>query len=330
MTGLAFETAAYRLELRPNGLLASLSVGGEPFAELRPLAAADTTAAPDETLAVSEPRPLENAGGFVVERRSTVWERAGVDILCGDDTLELRPWVEGRGALTDVHLLACRSALPGEPLGFLPSGRRFRSLFSPNPGDPRLVVRPASQSAVIGVSGDGTPGRGHWLFTPAPLLLALTTAAEPDPDEELAAGWTALGVEATVAELAFVQLEYVPGDGSFSLRLEYDGHTEVDGRLELPRLVLEPGHATPYAALRRQRERLIARGEAPPATERARPAWWSEPIFCGWGAQCELVRGSGHFASSGRFVPYPSCHLSSIVTIPGCTSSASSCSRNAS
>ena len=298
MSQLAVETAAYQLELRPDGLLASLSTpAGALLAELRPHAAIDTVAAPDETLAVEAPRPLEGARGFVVERRSTIWERAGVDVVCGDRTIELHAWVEGRGSVTDANLLALRSLLPAGPLGLLPSGRRFRSLFSPNPGDPRLVVRPASASAVIGISGDGTPGRGHWLFTPAPLLLALTTAADPDDEDELPDGWTALGVEAPVEELRFVQLEYVPGDGSFHLRLEHDGHVHVDGRLRLPAVVLEPGHATPYRAIAAQRERLVARAQAPKAgPRRERPAWWSEPIFCGWGAQCALARGTGRFA----------------------------------
>jgi len=289
------ETEAYRLELRADGLSASFAAGGEHLADLRPLAAVDAVAGPDETLSVDAPVALEAERGFRVERRSTIWERAGVDVVCGDATVELRPWVVGAGAVTDVHLLAFRSLVPGQPLGFMPSGRRFRSLYSPNPGDPRRVVRPAGESAVIGVSGDGTPGRTHWFFTPAPLLLAFARDELRDP-VETDSGWLALGIEAPVGELGFVQLEYVPGEGSFGLRLEYDGHTRVDGELRLPALVLSPGHATPLDALREQRARLSSRGLAPAAAARERPAWWSEPIFCGWGAQCDLARGSGRFA----------------------------------
>jgi hypothetical protein len=295
MSGLVVETPAYRLELRPDGLLAELSApDGTPLASLRPLTAIDTAAAPDETLAVEPPREAD--GGFVVERRSTVWDRAGVTVVCTDDHVELRPWVAGRGSLADAHLLGFRSLLPGQPLGFMPSGSRFRSLFSPNPGDPGKLVRPASEPAVVGVSGDGTPGRGHWLFTPAPLLLALTTAREATADAELAEGWLAVGLAAPVAELGFVELAYLPGDGAFSLRLDYDGHTEVDGERALPAVVLAPGLRTPYEAIRRQRAQLTARGLAPEPVPRATPAWWSEPIFCGWGAQCELARGTGRFA----------------------------------
>jgi len=110
MSHLVVETPAYRLELRPDGLLAELSApDGTPLAALRPLAAIDTVAGLDETLAVEQPEPVE--GGFVVGRRSTVWERAGMTLVCGDESIELRPWVAGRGTITDVHLLGVRKPL---------------------------------------------------------------------------------------------------------------------------------------------------------------------------------------------------------------------------
>jgi hypothetical protein len=302
MSELVVETSAYRLELTSNGLFADLSTpGGELLARLRPHAAVDTVAAPDETLAIDAPTEIvaesNYLASFAVARRSTVWERAGVTVLCGEESVELRPWVAGREAqVTDVHLLGFRSLLPGGPLGFLPSGSRFRSLFSPNPGDPTKVVRSAAEPAVVGVSGDGTPGRGHWLFTPAPLFLALTTAASADPHAELEAGWLGLALAAPVDVLAFVQLTYVPAQGAFHLALDYEGHTDVDGELELPALVLTPGLPDPYEGLRRNRVELSARGFAPPPEPRATPDWWHEPIFCGWGAQCHLARGTGRFA----------------------------------
>ncbi|MBA2383336.1 MAG: hypothetical protein H0V68_01545 [Actinobacteria bacterium] len=158
------------------------------------------------------------------------------------------------------------------------------------------MVRSAAESAVVGVSGDGTPGRGHWFFTPAPLCLALTTVRAADPDAELEAGWLGLALEAPVGELGFVQLDYVPTQGAFHLTLDYEGHTHVDGRFDLPVVVLTPAHATPYEAIRRHREALCARGFASPPAPRETPDWWQEPIFCGWGAQCHLARDTGRFA----------------------------------
>jgi hypothetical protein len=292
VTGTLVEQAGYRLELSPDGLLARLaSPAGEHWLSLRLLAAFDTTDGPDQTLAVVKPRST-GPGVIEIERRSTRWEHASLRLVCTEEGVDVLARVRGRGDLTDVHLLAGRSLVPGLPTGFLPSGTAFRTLFSPNPGDPGRLVRGAGESAVIGVSGDGQPGRGHWFFTPAPLSLWLTTA-DVDGPTRVDVGWVGLSVAAAVEELTFVQLAYVAADRGFSLRLDYEGHTQVDGEFEAPAVTIAPGADDPYAGLRRHRDDLAARGAAPPVAERDAPAWWSRPIFCGWGAQCHLARENG-------------------------------------
>jgi hypothetical protein len=273
----------YRVELAPNGRSATVSSpSGAHWLTLSLLAALNTTGGADETLAVEEPRV--DGDTIEVVRRSTLWERAGVTLVCREDELEVRTWVEGRGALADVHLLGGRLLLPGAvPTGLFPTGTSFRTLFSPNPGDPGKLVRGADESAVIGVSGDGALGRGHWFFTPAPLWLGLTT------DER---EWTGLGIAAPAQDLNFVQLEYRPGDRAFHLVLDYQGHTRVDGEFHAPALLLTPGLPDPYAGLRRHREDLASRGFVL-QQHKEQPAWWSEPMFCGWGAQCHLARVQG-------------------------------------
>jgi hypothetical protein len=260
----------HRLDFTPDNTRATLENG----LSLRVIAALDTTEGPDETLAVEEPRLLD--GEIEIERRSTRWERATTRLVLRDGGIDVVASVSGHGDLTDVHLLGGRSLLPGRPTGFLPSGSSFRTLFSPNPGDPGQLTRSASESAVIGVSGDGEPGRGHWFFTPAPLSLWLTN------DE---AEWLGISLAAPVEQLTFVQLAYVPADRGFSLRLEYEGHTHVDWAFETPAVVLTPGVADPYTGLRQHRDDLVARGFVPAPDVREQPGWWSEPMFCGWGAQ---------------------------------------------
>jgi len=296
---LVIETARYRLELSPDGTLATLRApGGAHWASLRLLAALDTAGGPDETLSVSGPRVLGGEGrAFEIERRSTLWERASTRLVCTEEAIEMRASVTGRGTLTDVHLLAGRSLVPGSPTGFLPSGSSFRTLYSPNPGDPARLLRSAGETAVIGVYGDSRPGRGHWFFTPAPLYLALTTAAVEDAADEVPEGWLGLALAAPVRALTFVQLAYQPADRGFSLRLDYDGHTAVDGSFEAPVLVLTPGERTPYGGLRRHGEDLRARGAAPARRKREAPGWWSGPIFCGWGAQSHLAATRGGLAA---------------------------------
>ena len=150
---LVVRASAYLLELAANGMFATLSSPqGERWATLRPLAAFDTAEGPDETVAVSPPG-IVGDGIVSVERSSTRWERASTRFICTDDAVEVVSSVEGCGALTEVHLLAARSTIAGAPTGFMPSGTAFRTLFSPNPGDPGRLVRAAAEAATSPVGG---------------------------------------------------------------------------------------------------------------------------------------------------------------------------------
>ena len=185
----------------------------------------------------------------------------------------MRAWVEGAGSLGEVHLLGGRSIAPGRT-GFFPSGTEAKALLTPSPGDPARLGQSAAEPAVIGVSGDSAPGRGHWFFTPAPLFFSLDDLG--------------IGLVAPVEELRFVQMEYRPSDRGFHLLLDYEGHTGVDGRFEAPLVILRPGVPDPYEGIRRHREDV----DVPART--AEPAsWWHEPIFCGWGAQRHLAARNG-------------------------------------
>ena len=283
---IVVEKPGYVLEVSDDGLRATLRPGGgEPWLTLRPHAAFDTVDGVDETVSVSVPQLVD--GRILVERRSTLWERAAVTIDCTDAQVELRATVSGRGRLAAADLLALRSVMSDRPTGLLPSGYavgRVTKLFCPNPAH-ATGIRPVYEPAVLGVTGDGEPGRHHWFFTPAPLYLAW---AQDDEGE-----WLDLGIAAPVDELTFVEAGYAPRDGGFHLRLEYEGHTEVAGEFEAPALAFTVGVPNPVTGLRRHRDDLAARGAAPPVAERERPRWWTEPIFCGWGEQFHLFESSG-------------------------------------
>jgi hypothetical protein len=268
------ETQAYRLGFDGRSIVLS-PTGGDPAVRLSLLSAFDRADGVDETLAVET---RFDGDTIEVERRSTVWERAGTTFACAADRLEVRSWVEGTGRLSEVHLLGGRSIGPGGT-GLFPSGTEAKRLFTASPGDPARIQLGAGERAVIGVSGDGRPGRGHWFFTPAPLFFALDDLG--------------IGLVAPTEELRFVQAEYRPGDRAFHLVLDYEGHTAVEGRFDAPTVVLHPGVSDPYDGIRRYREDL----DVPERTAEA-AEWWREPIFCGWGAQCQLASRDGKDAAA--------------------------------
>lgn len=302
MTGpgetLDFTRPGYRLRVSPDGWWAELSgASGGPLLRLSLAASLDTVGGRDETLGIERPRVActEQFGAdwpmITVARRSTCWPEAWLRLECRPDGLQVQAHVRGQGRLGEVHLLGGRSLIPGAQ-GFLHTGCTLPTLFSPNPEDPRGVLRRAGSPAVVGLTGDSLPGRGHWFFTPAPLYLALSRQRlDAAPDESVPGGWLGLGLLGAVAELGFPELCYQPADEGFHLRLDYEGHQAVDGDFAAPAVLLAPGQPTPYAGLRGYREALVSRGLAGPPQPRDRPGWWTRPMFCGWGAQCWLATG---------------------------------------
>ena len=268
-----FANGAYRLALTGAGRRIDL----DSLVSLSLLAALDTTDGVDETLELLEPQVRGDT--IVVERRSTLWERAWLELRCLESCVDVHTCVSGRGALTGVRLLGGRSAIPGAQLGLVHSGTPLKKLFSPNPEDGVPPLRPVAEGAAIGVVGSGEPGRARWIFTPAPLYFAFEGLD--------------LGVAAPVEELCFPEVVFEAAANGFSLTFDYEGHTRVDGEFRAPALILTPGATDQYAGLRRHRADLAERGSAPAPEEREQAAWWTEAIFCGWGAQCHLAKVSG-------------------------------------
>jgi hypothetical protein len=283
-----FENGAYRLALAQAGRRIEVGGAGSHGGDLSLslLAALDAVHGADETLEVLAP-DVRGDGTIVVERRSTLWERAWLELRCLDGAVEVHTCVRGRGELATVRLLGGVSALAnGAPLGRMLSGTRLRTLFSPNPEDGAAPFRPAAEGAVTGVLGEGEPGRARWLFTPAPLYWALGDGTR----------WLDVGVAAPVEQLRFPEVAWEASAQGFSLRLDYDGRTTVDGEFRAPALLLTPGVDDVWRGLRRHRDDLAARGCAPAPTPRETPDWWRRPIFCGWGAQCHLETGTDTLA----------------------------------
>ncbi len=292
--GVAVTADAYRLLVSRDLASAVLSdTDGIPWLDLALLGDAHRSGGRDESYAVQRPRLRRHPRGLevTVGATSPVWGSKSVRLACHRDRVELSvhvtlPAGAMPAALAEVTLLGGRAVLGSGACGTFRSAARFAAYFNPTPTEPVQVVRPAGVPATLGVVGDASPGRLNAVFSPPPLCWVLgrtlpTSAVEVPPGP-----WLGMSLEAPVDQLTFTTAAYEPLDGGFLLRLDYEGHTQVVGKFTSPLLVLRPA-ASPTQAVERYREALQARGWAP-ASARAQhqPAWWSRPIFCGWGAQC--------------------------------------------
>jgi len=297
---LVLEGTTWSLVQRHLGqpFLDLLDDAGGRWAVMAAIGAVDTLEGPDEWWAVDEPviAAADGAPGVVIVTwrvRSARWDSCRFVLCAADDRLAVCIEVEGSGRPTEVRLLGGRgSAWPEMDTGRWWSGRGFESLVSGSPDSPRRIVASAGESAVSGVIGSGSPAGGRWFFSPGPLAFAATRAPAADPLELPEGEWLGIGVAlADAAAAPFTQLAWEADDLGFDLRLDYEGHTVVDGRWASPWVVLVPGQPDAYTALAAPSPpaavTATAADEATPEVD-AQPGWWLEPMFCGWGAQWAL------------------------------------------
>ncbi|WP_456817388.1 hypothetical protein [Cellulomonas sp. URHB0016] len=291
---------------------------GRIWSQLSLLASVDRVDQPDESFALEVP-VVEVVGAAVqvcVVARSTAWDVRRVVLRCLADRIEVTVQVEGEGVLGEARLLGGRAVLADGAAGMFRSSVDFGSVFVPAPAEPVRLVRPPGASAVLGVLGDARAGRVHALFSPPPLCLALGRASPTGALDVPAGDWLSLAVVAPVTALRFTELRYDALDDGFLVALDYDGHTRVRGTFETPPLVLRPV-PDPWTALDRYRQDLVDAGYAPAGPSGPAPAWWHEPMFCGWGAQCARAALPGEPSLHPRRLPdLPPALLPAGTTVP--------------
>jgi hypothetical protein len=203
--------------------------------------------------------------------------------------------VDGAGRLGDVTLLGGR-LVTRKANGHVMSGAWFESVVSGGPADPGRIVRHATESADIGVSSGSEPGRGAWFFTPGPFVYAASRGPARDPLVPPEGQWLGFGLRVGRGDAGFTTFGYRAMDRGFAFTLDYQGKTRVDGTWRSPSIVLREA-PDPYAAIAAWRADLEATGtiEATTTAEATAtiPAWWRQPMFCGWGAQCALAMAAG-------------------------------------
>ncbi|MFA9445053.1 hypothetical protein [Egicoccus sp. AB-alg6-2] len=294
--GVYLRADAYLLWLpdeRPYAMITDTE--GEPWVEVLLPWSVHTAGELDDTLQLHPPEieQVDNGQRITIGMVSTAWDDKRLVVDLRDTEVQFALVVEGTGLLTDVHLLGgYYSGDRRHGSGFHHSGADFRSICNPEPWGSERRVLAAGESTILDVLGSSVPGKEHWLFTPPPLCLAV--AREPvagDTDDLPDGPILGIGIEAAPERHNFTALHYDAVEGAFSFRLAYEAQTRVDGTFTTPTLSLRFGADDPYEAIARQRAALQERGWVPRATgPKTPPAWWREPIFCGWGSQC--VRSS--------------------------------------
>jgi hypothetical protein len=285
---LEFPDAFERRGQTPYAVLSAAH--GALWTEISLLSSVHTRAAADETWLVESVDVLQEDGGDVtvaVVIRSTAWDRHETRLRCTAETVELSVAVTGAGDITDVTLFGGRAGLAGGASGTFRSLIAFAGVLVPAATEPVQLVRPAQSAATLGVVGDADPGRLSAIFSPPPLVLALGRELPANATDVPGGEWLGLSLRAPVDELGFTAMRYDPLENGFLIQLEYEGHTAVHDNWVSPSLVLRPATSA-WATLDHYRADLLASGCAPAAPHhpQAGPAWWREPIFCGWGAQC--------------------------------------------
>ncbi len=275
---LRIEAAAYTLvmdERRPSVRI-SLPDGAR-LMKLFLVSSAHSLNGIDVTAALGEWRAERRADGVVLtaEADSLIWDRKTVTLTCRENSLTYGMSVEGKGRLTDVELLSGYYTGANQRH----STSRFYSffdvdtVFDPEPDGRERYFNPPGERALIDMGGVPIPGRDHWFFTPPPFCFVLRKGNT----------CVTLGVTAAPGRHTFSEYEYIGGGTGQGLILRYDGETAVDGAYALPEVQMifgqdEYGLLGDFSRL----ERLPDRGRPAPA------AWWTRPIFCGWGAQSAM------------------------------------------
>ena len=85
-----------------------------------------------------------------------------------------------------------------------------------------------------------------------------------------------------LAHTTFLSFDYTGSRGA-SFRLTYEGHTAVSGTFTSPKLVIGFGHQEKNEAIDSYIHYLRHNDYLPAEQTKEIPAWWHEPIFCGWG-----------------------------------------------
>ncbi|MGE5141682.1 MAG: hypothetical protein ACM3JD_19625 [Rudaea sp.] len=215
---------------------------------------------------------------FTLSAESSVWNSKTYRFRCQPNRLLYDIEVAGQGRLAEANYFGgYYSGQIRWGSGFFWSGQHFRQGFNPEPNTAEINHFYPENGVSIDLTGVPLPGRGSWFFTPPPFCFAF----------QIGNDWLGLGVEAGSGEKRFTEFSYHGRIEGFYLSLSYEGHTTVNDAYRLPAIGIDFG--TDELDVLSSHVRVLSEGVVLEEHHSARPAWWQEPIFCGWGAQCFLA-----------------------------------------
>jgi hypothetical protein len=281
---IRISTDHYQVECpKDRPFLVLKTAAGEYIAMLFVGASVHTLTGRDDTTKLGAWELSEPQYGVVtlsIEAESSVWASKTFVFDLFDNRIEYHVRVFGdTEAITEVTLLGgYMSAVPRWGAGFFWSGQDFNQGFNPEPTCEENWYFPPDGGSVIDLLGVPIPGRDSWFFTPPPFCYVVQIPGER---------WMGIGVQATPGEHQFTEYRYHGAQKSFYLSLSYEGQTRA-ANFESPTIGFDFA-PDPYAALRIHAEHNAIPHRQPQNTAK----WWTEPIFCGWGAQCYLSAVAG-------------------------------------
>ena len=235
----------------------------------------------DDTTVLEDWRLEKNGDEQIlsISAQSSLWDKKTYRFRCSKTRFRFETEVTGAGRLTDAHYFGgYYSGQARWGSGFFWSGHSFKRGFNPEPTTDENYSFAPSAGSLIDLTGVPIQGKAGWFFTPPPYCFAL----------EHEHGWFGVGVEAPPGENRYTDFHYRGQRSGFHFSLAFEGHTEVDGTYQLPALGFDFA-ANEYEALGAHVKALRSQNFVPVPKPKEKPAWWSEPIFCGWGSQCHLA-----------------------------------------
>jgi hypothetical protein len=288
---MCLDAERYRLTFAPDKPFVYLDdQRGKRLAELFVLSSINPLHTRDDTTKIGAWRveQSEHEIMFSLEASSSAWKHKIYRFRCFPRRLSYEIEVEGAGQLAEVDYFGgFSSAHTRWGSGFFWSGQSFVKGFNPTPNTDEINTFSPCGGTQIELMGVPLPVKSAWFFTPPPFCLSF----------EGEHGWLGLGVEAAPGDNRFTQYAYHGQRGGFYLSLSYEGHTTVKGSYRLPAIGFDFA-SDEYQTLAAHIQSLSSAGMAPAARKSIQPAWWREPIFCGWGQQCYQAKVEKGVASA--------------------------------